>query len=149
MKRYIITIKEFEGIQIKRFDGYFKAPFETTEQFKEDTDGWVWCSRTAAHMKLLLRHMEQMGKATKFAGADRFERTWVIDVPGTKPMGQYYPFRDKPMTEIMVPPIEAVKFMPNDEPDLYDLDETDQDFDINDVLEQFRRCELKVLKGGK
>lgn len=121
MKRYIITIKEFEGIQIKRFDGFFRNPFETVERFTEDEDGWIQHSQTATHMKLLLHQMEKMGKAARFDGNNRFERVWVIDVPNGTAMGQYYPFRNKSMTEYMIPPLEAVRFMLNDEPDLYDL----------------------------
>lgn len=121
MKRYKITMHEFNGLKIERYDGWFRRPFTVTETFSEDDEGWVINSRTSTHLKLLLRQMEQMGKAARFDGDDRFERIWIIDVPNGTAMGQYYPFRDRGMTEYMIPPLEAVKFMLNDEPDLYDL----------------------------
>ena len=96
MKRYIITIKEFEGVQIKRFDGYFKSPFQTVEQFTEDEDGWTRCSRTAAHLKLLLRHMERLEKADRVDDrSNRFEQTWVVDVVDGLAVGQRLPYGER------------------------------------------------------
>lgn len=97
MKRYIITIREFEGIQIKRYDGYFCPPFRIVERFTEDEDGWVWCSRTATHLKLLLRHMEKLEKADRVDDRkDRFSETWVVDVMNGLAVGQYLPYGNRP-----------------------------------------------------
>lgn len=135
MKRYIIALHEFEGLKIHRYDGWFRAPFTTTELYTEDDGGWVQTTKTSTHLKLLLHKMEKMGKATKFTGNDRFERIWIIDVPNGTAMGQYYPYRDHGMTDMMVPPLESVKFMLNDCEDLYDLDDTtpDQDWSLDDA----------------
>lgn len=120
MKRYIITIKEFEGVQIKRFDGYFKAPFETEERFTEDADGWVWCSRTATHMKLLLRRMERLEKADRVDDrSNRFEQTWVVDVMDGLAVGQYLPYGDRPH-KVLLPSMDVIEQLDLG-PDLYDL----------------------------
>lgn len=120
MKRYIIEIKEFEGIQIKRFDGFFRDPFETREKFTEDAYGWTWCSKTATHMKLLLHHMEKLEKADRVDDrSNRFEQTWVVDVIDGLAVGQYLPYGDRPQN-VMLPPMEVIEQLDLG-PDPYDL----------------------------
>ena len=97
MKRYIIKISEFEGIEIKRHDNFFLAPFTIREQFVEDEDGWCWSSRTATHLRLLLRQMEQMEKADRVDDrSDRFHEVWIVDVIDGLAVGQYLPYGDRP-----------------------------------------------------
>jgi len=120
MKRYIITIKEFQGITIKRFDGYFRPPFQTVERFTEDQDGWCWSSRTAAHLKLLLRRMERLEKADRVDDRkDRFTETWVVDVMDGLAVGQYLPYGDRPQ-KVMLPSMEVIEKIDLG-PDPYDV----------------------------
>lgn len=101
MKRYIIMIKEFEGIQIKRFDGYFCPPFQTVERFTEDEQGWCWSSRTATHLRRLLQRMERLEKANRVDDqSNRFEQIWVVDVVDGAAVGQHLPYGDRPYREV-------------------------------------------------
>ena len=108
MKRYIIKIDEFEGIEIRRFDGFFKDPFTVRETYTEDDEGWCWSSRTSTHMKLLLHRMEQMGKADRVDNGDRLHNVWVVDVIDGLAVGQYLPYGDRPHA-VLLPTMNMIR----------------------------------------
>ena len=98
MKRYIITKDEFKGLEIRRFDGFFRSPFTVQETYHEDEDGWVITTRTSTHLELLLRNMERQGKADRVDDrSDRFHRVLVVDVIDGLAIGQYWPYGERPM----------------------------------------------------
>lgn len=83
MKRYIITINAFEGLEIKRFDGYFQAPFVT--RIAVDKNGFL-PTRTACRLQFLLKDMVKTGKAYRVTPRPAPNTAkWVIDVEGGVP----------------------------------------------------------------
>ena len=108
MKRYIITINEFEDLTIKRFDGFFKTPFLTREQFTEDPDGWTIKTRTSTHLELLLRSMEKQGKADRVETGNRLYRVWIVDVIDGLAVGQYLPYGDRPH-KALLPTMDMIR----------------------------------------
>lgn len=99
MKRYIISINGFEGLEIKRFDGWFKEPFVT--RIAIDENGHL-PTKTAIHLRILLRAMEKAEKADRVTprpGPNSAQ--WVIDVIDGIPVGQYWPYGDR--AQVMLP----------------------------------------------
>lgn len=100
MKRYIITINAYDGLEIQRFDGWFREPFVT--RIAVDENGFL-PTRTAVHLQVLLRAMVKAEKAYRVTPRPAPNTAkWVIDVIDGVAVGQYYPYNNR--AQVMLPP---------------------------------------------
>jgi hypothetical protein len=106
MKRYIIKFNLHEGLEIRRYDGFFKEPFVI--RIKPDEQGFL-PTKTASRLQFLLWRMEKLEKADKVAPRPAPNTAiWIIDVIDGLAVGQYLPYGNK-APAVLLPTMDMIQ----------------------------------------